>query len=686
MNLKSAGISILIIFLVLAKPTLLVGQETQTDVQQIIAEIVEDLTAKADDEQDYTQLIEDLIILAENPININAAKTDDLKKLIFLSDFQINSLIDFRDSTGTILSIYELQTIPGFDIIDIQRLTPFIKAEQVDKPQLPKTFYGRNDFSFRYRTSVETPVGYSKSYTGSGYLGDKNSYYARYSYRGGKHLQAGFVAEKDPGEPFFDGTFRTGVDYISGYISLSKIGIVKKVIIGDYHAEFGQGLTFWNSLSFGKSSNTVYVRKRADGLVRHSSAYESQFLRGAGVTLSVLKADLTVFASYRNIDANISDTLESGDLAYTSLPETGYHRTASEIANRNTLTEFTTGTNITYSTNRVKTGLTFAHSKINGNFDGTQAIYELTPKPSDKTAIGASVDVNIKQYQFFGELASDLPSGKLAALAGGMFQLSNTVQLSILGRSYSRTFNPLYTAGFAEGSGTSNENGIYAGISILPTKGWKLSGYIDLFEFPWLKFGANAPSSGQEFMALSEHSFTQDFSAKIRYRVKSVEKNQSNSVLPVVPQIKQTSQNLRLQLGYNVTSTIAIKTILETSMFDTDSISLEQGYLLAQDVSLKLTRIPVNINFRFAIFDTPSWDTRIYSYENDMLYSFSVPAYYSKGTRFFVLLKYSPKSWFDIWLRYSQTYYSELDELGQGADLIEGNTRSEVKAMVRLKF
>ncbi|HSA04814.1 MAG TPA: hypothetical protein P5145_04390, partial [Tenuifilaceae bacterium] len=175
-------------------------------------------------------------------------------------------------------------------------------------------------------------------------------------------------------------------------------------------------------------------------------------------------------------------------------------------------------------------------------------------------------------------------------------------------------------------------------------------------------------------------------SAKIRYRVKSVEKNQSNSTLPVVPQIKQTTQNLRLQLNYSASINIALKTILETSMFDTDSISLEQGYLFAQDLSIKLSRIPVNINFRFAIFDTPSWDTRIYSYEGDMLYSFSVPAYYSKGTRFFALAKYSPRPWFDIWLRYSQTYYSELDELGQGADLIEGNTRSEVKAMVRVKF
>ena len=69
-----------------------------------------------------------------------------------------------------------------------------------------------------------------------------------------------------------------------------------------------------------------------------------------------------------------------------------------------------------------------------------------------------------------------------------------------------------------------------------------------------------------------------------------------------------------------------------------------------------------------------------------MLYSFSVPAYYSKGTRLFALVKYSPKPWVDLWLRYSQTFYSELDEIGQGADLVYGNSHSEIKAMVRVKF
>jgi hypothetical protein len=69
-----------------------------------------------------------------------------------------------------------------------------------------------------------------------------------------------------------------------------------------------------------------------------------------------------------------------------------------------------------------------------------------------------------------------------------------------------------------------------------------------------------------------------------------------------------------------------------------------------------------------------------------MLYSFTVPAYYSNGTRLFILVKFNPINKVDVWLRYSQTYFSEFDELGQGADLVEANTRSEIKAMLRLKF
>lgn len=657
------------------------------DSQQVIADIIEDLTSKAETDEDYSQLAEDLLELSENKINLNSANKDDLQKLIFLSDFQIQSLLDYRDSTGTILSIYEIQAIPGFDLVDVQRLLPFVKVEYAEKVVTAgELLGGRNEISFRFKTPLETSAGYSDSYTAaSRYMGDKNSYYTRYTYSGGKHLQVGLIAEKDAGEPMFDGTFKTGFDYLSGHVVLLEVGRIKKLIVGDYHAEFGQGLTFWNSLSFGKSGSVLSGHKRGRGLVRHSSAYESQYLRGFGLTIPILKTDITLFVSYRNIDASIADTLDNGELAFSSLPETGYHRTVSEIAGRNALTELVAGANLTRNFRTVKAGITFAHSEIDGANARTIPIYQLEPTPTTKDALGVSIDAYLGKQLLFGEVAAELPTMKFAGVAGGFFKLTNTVQLAMIGRMYTRDFNPRYTNGFAEGS-VSNERGLYTGLSILPAKGWKLSTYVDIFKFPWLRYQVNAPSEGREFLVQSDGVVAENFSLTLRYRSKEAPKNLSGSTAQVTPVVGQATQSLRLQLSYLPLETVRLKTTIEASAFSNDSLATEKGYLVAQDISINPKRFPLSANARFAVFDTPSWNSRIYSYESDMLYSFTVPAYYSRGSRLFVMVKYSLKKRLDIWLRYSQTYFSELDELGQGADLIEANTRSEIKAMVRLKF
>nr|MBP7170271.1 helix-hairpin-helix domain-containing protein [Bacteroidales bacterium] len=93
-----------------------------TDPQQVVADILEEMAANSDTEQDYSELVEDLLQLAESPLNLNAARKSDLQKLFFLTDFQIESLLSYRDSTGKILSVYELQLVPGFDLTDVERL------------------------------------------------------------------------------------------------------------------------------------------------------------------------------------------------------------------------------------------------------------------------------------------------------------------------------------------------------------------------------------------------------------------------------------------------------------------------------------------------------------------------------------------------------------------------------------
>ncbi|MFO7843182.1 MAG: helix-hairpin-helix domain-containing protein, partial [Bacteroidales bacterium] len=120
--------------------------------------------------------------------------------------------------------------------------------------------------------------------------------------------------------------------------------------------------------------------------------------------------------------------------------------------------------------------------------------------------------------------------------------------------------------------------------------------------------------------------------------------------------------------------------------YQTDNQAAEYGYMVYQDIFYDLLKIPLSLNTRFAVFDTESYNTRIYAYESDILYAFSIPAYYSKGTRFYFNLKYTLAEFIDLWIRYSQTYYADKDVISSGLNQISGNTKSEIKAQLRFKL
>jgi len=114
-----------------------------------------------------------------------------------------------------------------------------------------------------------------------------------------------------------------------------------------------------------------------------------------------------------------------------------------------------------------------------------------------------------------------------------------------------------------------------------------------------------------------------------------------------------------------------------------------KGYFLAQDVYATVNtfkRYPLRITLRYAFFDTEDYNSRIYSYENDMLYAFSIPAFYDQGTRLYLLLKYTLGKRFDLRFKYAATHYTNRTEIGSGLNLIRGNRYSEAKMQVVCKF
>jgi hypothetical protein len=91
-------------------------------------------------------------------------------------------------------------------------------------------------------------------------------------------------------------------------------------------------------------------------------------------------------------------------------------------------------------------------------------------------------------------------------------------------------------------------------------------------------------------------------------------------------------------------------------------------------------------NMRLQYFETDGYDSRLYAYENDVLYSFSIPVFYDKGYRYYVNVNYDVNKKMTVWFRWAQTVFKNKETIGSGLDEIIGNKRTEVKLQMLYSF
>ena len=131
--------------------------------------------------------------------------------------------------------------------------------------------------------------------------------------------------------------------------------------------------------------------------------------------------------------------------------------------------------------------------------------------------------------------------------------------------------------------------------------------------------------------------------------------------------------SMKIQAGYN---------IFQASEESVRSV----GSLLLLDMYYHPESVPLKLTFRYALFHTDDYRSRLYAYENDVLYSSSMPAYYGKGFRFYLLMKYSPVHWLNIWFRFSMTCFTDRNTISSGPEKIKGNKLPEIKIQLRIKL
>jgi hypothetical protein len=673
------------------------GNEVSNGTQFLIENLVED----SDGENfDFGTQFEYLENYEQNPLDINNATEEELVTFGLFTAIQIQALLLYRKRFGQIYSLYEMQGIPTFDVKTIVRMTPYVSVsatKEQEKMNFGKMFkYSRHQIFARYQRILEQQKGYrplEPGETGSRFLGSPDKFYLRYRMTYSDRMSFGLTMEKDAGEEFFTGSNPQGFDYYSGHFYLKKISKnVHSIALGDFQVYFGQGLTIWGGFGIRKGAQVLNVKRISLPIRPYTSVNEALFMRGGAGHFQFLKEknlEVTVFGSYRQRDANLGSQIDSliGDLdfAVTSLQEIGFHRTEGEILDENAIGFVTSGARVRYTGRSWHIAGNFVHNYLTNELKrDNPALYQQFDFVGQQS-FNASLDYSFRyrNLQFFGETATN-EKGGLATLNSILIDLDPRVSLAVLHRYYDKSYYTLNGNAFGEGSNTSNESGLYIGLEARFGAGVKLSTYFDVFQFDWLRYQIDAPTKGYEVFGKLEYSPNYFVNIYAQYRFERKGKNLSNNVNNIDEIINHDKQNLRFNFGYNVSSQLALRSRVEFSFYQDEEFN--QGFMIYQDLVFKPKFIPLKAQIRLAFFDTDNYDTRIYAYENDVLYAFSVPAYSGKGLRYYFNLSYRINRNFSVWLRFSQTYFTDRVVISSGLAEIDGRTRSEIKVQLRAKF
>jgi hypothetical protein len=339
-------------------------KRTEIDIETF----VEDLFSQQVEEIDYGELYENLLQVYINPVNLNSTNAEELQALYILNPIQINGFLDYREKFGPLISLYELQAIPGFNLETIYRLLPFVilenGEEKSNQPITERIIQEKNAYlMIRHRNIRETRRGFTAPDTlqngriSSRYMGDPHDLYARFRMQHVKDFSLGFTLDKDAGEEFrWDhGSRRYGFNFLSYHFTLYQKGRWKALTLGDFQVQYGQGLVFGSGYSIGKGAETITTVKRSSmGIRPYTSAMEYGFFRGGAATYSLENIEISALLSNAPRDGIIQsllDTMDNQEDFISSLLLSGYHRTPTEISNKSKAREYNVGGNITYKSN-----------------------------------------------------------------------------------------------------------------------------------------------------------------------------------------------------------------------------------------------------------------------------------------------------------------------------------------------
>ncbi|MGH2574261.1 MAG: hypothetical protein ACRDFC_01025, partial [Ignavibacteria bacterium] len=192
-----------------------------------------------------------------------------------------------------------------------------------------------------------------------------------------------------------------------------------------------------------------------------------------------------------------------------------------------------------------------------------------------------------------------------------------------------------------------------------------------------------------DFLTFSEWKLTKELQVFMKYKNENKE-----DVITALDEFgrevkrifSRNQSNYRIQFDYDVTRTFRVRSRLEYVFVDYSNFKTsEKGILLLSDFRIKPIENLI-LDWRFIVFHTDSYDSRIYEYENDLDGVVSNPGLYGRGRRWYLLLKYKPFSYLQLSAKYSETFLDGVKSIGSGYDEIPGDFKNRFSLQLEIEF
>ena len=454
-----------------------------------------------------------------------------------------------------------------------------------------------------------------------------------------------------------------GYDFWSPYLFIKDVGALKELALGNFKAQFGQGLLMGGGFSVGKNMALSTMSRQTQGLKPHSSTQEYGYLRGAGVAVEWGHTTFTLLGASTPLDATIK-----GDTVIGSLKEDGYHRTGLELSKKHNVTLSTYAANVRYGFRGLRYGVTALYEELSLPYKGG----------SRYAGVAADCSVNRSWYSLQAEFS--LLNSEPALIASQTFRLHKGWTLNSVFRHYSPKYQSLHSNSMSEG-GVQNETGLLTGL-VHSGHNLKVSGYADLFMHPEPRYGASAPSNGMDLRMEADWRAGRRDALYATARFKAKQKD-----------CKYTGQleycltgRYRLRWTHEFKDGSEMRTQFFFVRYDFIAEPITNGYALTVSYSRSLFKERLDVNLTAAAFHTESYDCRVSVYESGLRYSYNFISLYGKGGRLALTVKYRMGKNMQLNLKAGGTYYLDRDEISSAQQRIASNHKEDISLQFIAKF